>query len=100
MIADGHCTDAGYWFMVLTLVLGSKVWNCDYSVTDVTGSFKLIPDLFSGDAESQGMQSGVRRVHSKLSTLDFRRAAFGLLRVCLVEHHGIKSWREQGPQRI
>jgi len=32
-----------------------------------------------------------RRVHSKLTTLDFGRADFGLLRgICLVEYHGIK----------
>lgn len=48
MIADDHFADASYWYI---LVLGSKVWKCDYSVTDFTGSFKLNPNLFSGAAK-------------------------------------------------
>ena len=37
-----------------------------------------------------------RKAHSKLTTLDSRRADFGLLRV---EYHGIKPWREQRPKK-
>lgn len=38
VMAGGRFADAGYWFVVPTLVLGSKIWKCDYSVTDITGS--------------------------------------------------------------
>ena len=46
----------------------------------------------------------VRRAHSKLSTLDFRTADFGQQTLassgtCLVEYHGIKPWRGEGPKK-
>ena len=41
----------------------------------------------------------VRRAHSKLTALDFRRADFGSSGTCLVEHHGTKPWREEGPKK-
>ncbi|GAB0183292.1 hypothetical protein GRJ2_000794500 [Grus japonensis] len=41
----------------------------------------------------------VRSVHSKLAALDFRRADFGLFRICCsVECNGTKPWREEGPK--
>jgi len=41
-----------------------------------------------------------RRAHSKLTTLDFRRADFGLFRACLVEYHGTKPRKEKGPKKV
>lgn len=46
-----------------------------------------------------------KRAHSKLTTLEFRRADFGLLRDLLVEYHGIKPWRgfpgeKRGPRKL
>ena len=40
-----------------------------------------------------------RRAHSKLATLDFRRADFGLFRELLVDYHEIKPWREERPKK-
>lgn len=34
-----------------------------------------------------------RKVHRKLTTLDFRRGDFGLSKICPIEYHGIKEGR-------
>ena len=39
-----------------------------------------------------------RRVHSKLTTLDFRRADFGLFRDLLGRIPWDKAWKEEGPK--
>jgi len=38
-----------------------------------------------------------RRAHSKITTLDFRKADFSLFRDLV--HRGIKPWREEGPKK-
>ena len=41
----------------------------------------------------------VRRACSKLTTLDFGRADFGLFRDLISRADGTKPWREEGPRK-
>lgn len=64
------------------------------------GNVKLKHSLDCGDYEMVEFEIfwAVRRAHSKLITLDSRRAAFISSRVSLVECHGIVSWKKRGTQ--
>lgn len=39
------------------------------------------------------------RAKSKITTLNIRRADFGLFRYQLVDSHGIRPWMEEGPKK-
>ncbi|GAB0183659.1 nucleoside diphosphate kinase 6 [Grus japonensis] len=66
----------------------------------LVGNVKVKGSLGCSDHEMVEFKilRAVRRVHSKLTTLDFRRADFGSSGICLVEYHGRKPWREEGPK--
>ena len=72
------------------------------------GNVKLKGSLGCSDYEMVQFRipRAVKREHSKLTTLDFRRAKFGLLRdlipwdtLHLEEYHRTKTWREEGPKK-
>ena len=50
-----------------------------------------------------GILRGGSRAKSRITTLDFRKADFGLFqrrRICLEESHGNRPWREKGPRKL
>ncbi|GAB0190982.1 hypothetical protein GRJ2_001563500 [Grus japonensis] len=68
----------------------------------LVGNVKLKGSLGCSDHEMVEFKilKPVRRVHSKLITLGFRKADFGLFRDLLGrEYHGTKPWREEGPKK-
>lgn len=69
---------------------------------DLILTYKLKGSFGCSDHEMMEFRvlRAVWRVHSKLTTLDFIRANFGLFGICLVEYHGIKLWREGGLKKV
>ncbi|GAB0182280.1 hypothetical protein GRJ2_000693300 [Grus japonensis] len=63
----------------------------------LVGNVKLKGSLGCSDHEKVEFKilREVRRGHGKLTTLDFRRADFGLFRVL----HRTKPWKEEGPKK-
>lgn len=71
------------------------------------GNVKLTGSLVCSDCEIMEFEilRAAKRAHGKFTTLEFRRADFGLLRDLLVEYHGIKPWRgfpgeKRGPRKL
>ncbi|GAB0184462.1 hypothetical protein GRJ2_000911500 [Grus japonensis] len=75
---------------MLDLVLNNK--------EGLVGDVKLKGSLGCSDHEMVEFKilRAARRVHSKLTTLDSREQT---LAICLVEYHGTKPWREEGPKK-
>ncbi|PKU44186.1 protein scribble hypothetical protein [Limosa lapponica baueri] len=67
----------------------------------LVGNVKLKGSLGCSDHEMVEFEilRAVKRAHSKLTTLDFRRATWASSGICLVEYRGIKPWRGDGPKK-
>lgn len=63
----------------------------------LTGDMKFPGSLGCSDREMVELRilRAGRRGRSKLTTWDFRRADFGLSKICSAESQGIRPWREQ-----
>ncbi|GAB0204609.1 hypothetical protein GRJ2_002926500 [Grus japonensis] len=66
----------------------------------LVGNVKLKGSLGYSDHEMDfEILRAARRVHSKLTTLDFKRASYGLFRDLLGRVPWDKPWREEGPRK-
>jgi len=77
---------------MLNLVLSNK--------EGLVGNVKLKVNLGQRDHEMMNFKilRAARRLHSKVTTLDFRRADLGFFRDLLSRADGIKPWKEEGPK--
>lgn len=64
------------------------------------GNVKFQGSLGCSDPEMVEFRilGAARKVHNKLTSVDPRGLTLGSTRICLVECHGIKPWREEGAQ--
>lgn len=74
----------------------------DLTLTNKVGLFrdvKLKSSIGCSDLEIVAFRQRGSRAKRKKKVLDFRRADFGISKICLEKAHGIRPWREEGDRK-